>query len=280
MPGEQNIPVDEHKKEEVNESKSLDQSNELSTDIQQNDDTMEVHKHPHHVTHKKKWGEYLLEFFMLFLAVTAGFFAENFREHLSNNVTEREYMRSLIRDLKSDTDLINGNIRYNTLIYKSDSSLLYLLNNPANDSLIVDTLFKKATKASNFWVDFNDPKTFEQLKSTGDFRLIKNKIVLENISNYYQQVSSDKIFRDEIQSQLQITYNLADKIFDEYTFVHNRSHLTKPVTADLQLIKEYSNKLYHLINEYKEFIRHMGILKQKADEFISVIRQEYHVGTE
>ncbi len=33
---------------------------------------MEVHKHPHHVTHKKKWGEYLLEFFMLFFAVFLG----------------------------------------------------------------------------------------------------------------------------------------------------------------------------------------------------------------
>ncbi len=33
---------------------------------------MEVHKHPHHVTHKKKWGEYLLEFIMLFLAVWMG----------------------------------------------------------------------------------------------------------------------------------------------------------------------------------------------------------------
>ena len=28
---------------------------------------MEVHKHPHHVTHKKKWGEYLLEFLCVFL---------------------------------------------------------------------------------------------------------------------------------------------------------------------------------------------------------------------
>ena len=32
-------------------------------------ENMEVHKHPHHATHKKKWTEYLLEFFMLFLAV-------------------------------------------------------------------------------------------------------------------------------------------------------------------------------------------------------------------
>ena len=240
---------------------------------------MEVH-HTHHVTHKKKWGEYLLEFFMLFLAVTAGFFAENYREHLSNNAKEREYMHSLISDLKSDTALIGRNIRYNTLVYKSDSSLLILLNNPVTDSFLEDTLFKKAEKASNFWPDFNDPKTFEQLKSTGDFRLIKNKPVLENISNYYQVVSSDKIFRDEIQSQLQLTYNLADKIFDEYTFENNQTHPTKLITDDPQLIKEYSNKLYHLINEYKEFIRHLLIVKQKANEFISVITKEYHLQTD
>src|SRR5437762_10186045 len=45
---------------------------------------MEVHKHPHHVTHKKKWGEYLLEFFMVFLAVTSGLFAEGYRENVSD----------------------------------------------------------------------------------------------------------------------------------------------------------------------------------------------------
>jgi hypothetical protein len=33
---------------------------------------MEVH-HPHHPTHKKKWSEYIIEFVMLFAAVTLGF---------------------------------------------------------------------------------------------------------------------------------------------------------------------------------------------------------------
>lgn len=41
---------------------------------------MEVHKHPHYVTHKKKWGEYLLEFLMIFLALFLGFVAENITE--------------------------------------------------------------------------------------------------------------------------------------------------------------------------------------------------------
>src|SRR5215212_5505470 len=57
---------------------------------------MEVHKHPHHVTHKKKWGEYLLEFFMLFFAVFLGFVAENIREGFVERHKEKEYMHSLL----------------------------------------------------------------------------------------------------------------------------------------------------------------------------------------
>src|ERR1700749_1155776 len=55
---------------------------------------MEVHKHPHHVTHKKKWGEYLLEFLMLFLAVFLGFVAENVRENIGDKKRSMEYVRS------------------------------------------------------------------------------------------------------------------------------------------------------------------------------------------
>src|SRR5215203_7381386 len=69
--------------------------------IQENEN-MEVHKHPHHVTHKKKWGEYLLEFLMLFLAVFLGFVAENIREHQVEHAREKIYMRSMIADLTSD----------------------------------------------------------------------------------------------------------------------------------------------------------------------------------
>ena len=54
---------------------------------------MEVH-HPHHPTHKKKWSEYIIEFVMLFTAVTLGFFAENLREHTIINGTDKTCFRS------------------------------------------------------------------------------------------------------------------------------------------------------------------------------------------
>src|SRR3982750_1889637 len=62
----------------------------------QETENMEVHKHPHHVTHKKKWGEYLLEFLMLFLAVFLGFLAENLREQTVEHHREKEYVQSLV----------------------------------------------------------------------------------------------------------------------------------------------------------------------------------------
>ena len=65
-------------------------------------ENMEVHKHPQHVAHKKKWGEYLLEFFMLFLAVFLGFVAENVRENASDNHRERQYMQSILKDLAAE----------------------------------------------------------------------------------------------------------------------------------------------------------------------------------
>jgi uncharacterized membrane-anchored protein YhcB (DUF1043 family) len=62
---------------------------------------MEVH-HPHHANHKKKWSELLLEFFMLFLAVTLGFFAENIRETIAEKHKKEEQLEAVVRDFKTD----------------------------------------------------------------------------------------------------------------------------------------------------------------------------------
>src|SRR6476646_4366628 len=71
-------------------------------------ENMEVHTHPHHVTHKKKLPEYLLEFFMLFLAVFLGFLAENFREHQVAKEKEKIHMENVLEDLKADTAIYNN----------------------------------------------------------------------------------------------------------------------------------------------------------------------------
>ncbi|MEO7047718.1 MAG: hypothetical protein ABI091_20640, partial [Ferruginibacter sp.] len=194
---------------------------EPSTIINEPSTIMEVQKHPHHVMHKKRWGEYLLEFFMLFLAVFLGFVAENVREGQVERVKEKEYMHSLVKDLEADTSIINETVKYNERMYTGDSLLLPLLQLPNKDSQTLRKIYTLYFFTQNFSTEINDPKTFEQLKSTGDMRLVKNKAVLDSMAKYYQYIAVTQTFRDEIQSQLQLTYNLSFKIFDQYAFDNN-----------------------------------------------------------
>ena len=88
---------------------------------------MEVH-HPHHPTHKKKWSEYIIEFVMLFAAVTLGFFAENVREHQIIEHKTHQNLESIILDLKKDSMLIQARIKEyeNAAFYLDKLNDLYL----------------------------------------------------------------------------------------------------------------------------------------------------------
>ncbi len=57
---------------------------------------MEVHHHPDLHHKPKKWKEYFLEFLMIFLAVTMGFFAENIRENYVEHKSAGDYANLLI----------------------------------------------------------------------------------------------------------------------------------------------------------------------------------------
>ena len=88
---------------------------------------MEVH-HPHHPTHKKKWSEYIIEFVMLFAAVTLGFFAENVREHQIIDHKTHQNLESVVLDLKKDSLLIQERIKEyeNAAFYLEKLNELYL----------------------------------------------------------------------------------------------------------------------------------------------------------
>ena len=83
---------------------------------------MEVHAHTH--TPRKKWTHYFWEFLMLFLAVFCGFLAEYQLEHKIENERERQYMTSMIDNLKNDTAEVKNIINiYESKIKWLDSLL-------------------------------------------------------------------------------------------------------------------------------------------------------------
>src|SRR6476620_11729667 len=71
---------------------------------------MESHAHHIHKAPGQGWKHYFFEFLMLFLAVFAGFLAENWREHIVERKREKEYIRSMIEDLKTDMSYFAGEL--------------------------------------------------------------------------------------------------------------------------------------------------------------------------
>ena len=57
--------------------------------------------------HDKKWKDYVFEFIMLFLAVTARFFMENLRESHVEKERALTLVGSMVTDLKKDSALLN-----------------------------------------------------------------------------------------------------------------------------------------------------------------------------
>ena len=100
---------------------------------------MELHKHPQHLTHKKRWGEYLLEFLMIFLAVTLGFFSENIREYFVDTSREKEFMASLVKDLELDTSQFSRIRLYRTeKLRKMDSLIIFFIIIPGHQFRLTD----------------------------------------------------------------------------------------------------------------------------------------------
>src|SRR5215467_13851727 len=91
---------------------------------------MEVHHHPDLHHQPKPWKQYFLEFLMIFLAVTMGFFAENIREHIADSEKGEQYAQSLYDDLKVDTMVINRTYKEKQwIVAKFDSAQTILHTN-------------------------------------------------------------------------------------------------------------------------------------------------------
>src|SRR5580765_2821264 len=145
---------------------------------------MEVHAHTH--TERKKWTHYFWEFFMLFLAVTLGFLVENQREHYIEHKKEVEYVHTMVEDLKEDTGSFNRLVQINLVANKKIDTLIALLKGKERNSF-AKRIYYMARTIPLFDEDLVlQNKTFEQLKGSGGFRLIRNIQTQNKIGAYYQ----------------------------------------------------------------------------------------------
>ena len=181
-------------------------------------ESMEVHHHPE--VEKKGFKEYLLEGLMIFIAVMMGFFAESLREHRTERAKEREYIKSMISDLKKDTANLNHTLNENSYCTRGLDSLILLLNSPKRSQYGSELYYLARTSLfkSNLLQTQPTDRVYNEMKSSGNLRLIGKKEISDAITTYYYDVEDWKA-QNEMIRQLTLNYiNAVNKVFDASVF--------------------------------------------------------------
>ena len=178
---------------------------------------MEVHHHGH-VHEQKKWKEYVFQFFMLFLAVFCGFLAEYQLEQTIERHREKDYISLVIQDLKSDTaDFKTAIRRWDRSTKAMDTLFTLLKGSDTNRNTSQIYYLARIVIQYHHRLNYN-ARTFEQLKYSGNFRLIKNATVADSITNYYQKMKFIDESRDLLNDRHTKLAEESNLIFDSYVF--------------------------------------------------------------
>ena len=245
---------------------------------------MEVHHHPH--TERKKWTHYFWEFFMLFLAVTLGFFVENQREHYIEHQRERQYIRSLIEDLKVDDQSLDKQNAVITRQLLMMDSLIVILNDPALVAERSDQLYYLGRVSPRYGTLSVNNRTFEQLKNSGNFRLIRNLSISDKIMAYYDRLQRIRQLEAIYDSQFTEYQRVAAKIFDPIVFRDleqndgsiartNTKHALR--TNDPELLKELAVFSIYMNGTRRGLLSSQKELKKAAGELINFLQEEYQL---
>ena len=249
---------------------------------------MEVHAHTH--TARKKWTHYLWEFLMLFLAVSLGFYAENFREVILHKKEVKTHLNSLISDLQTDINLFDSVIDRNTYGAQMADSLIELLHSDITNT--PEIYFTARTVTANLGYCYTNSKSFDQMKSSGLLRYIKPKRLLDSIGTYYvsfqwltNQTELLRLKMDEIHKKNAMLFD--SYVFQQMmnigmtTFGGRRTIINKPavkpalLSADAKDLNTVSLNYHYYSSTIKFYLRTAITLRKRAARLIEIIKKEY-----
>jgi hypothetical protein len=246
---------------------------------------MEVHAHTH--TPRKKWTHYFWEFLMLFLAVFCGFLAEYLLEHKIEKTKEKQFVESLVNDVKADIVHLNNIINNRSSRQIRLDSLTLFLNSPEYGKLGSSIYYNSIFVSRRIDIRFipNDG-TMQQLKNAGGLRLIRNHVVFDSITKYDVGIrnlekigETEEIVIQDYRTTAAKIFNpvVLDKMFDAENNISRPTDNPALFSFDKNILNELGFKLQttKVLNRANK-LNAKKLLKQ-AVNLLNTLEKEYHL---
>lgn len=246
---------------------------------------MEVHHHTH--SPRKKWTHYLFEFFMLFLAVFCGFLAEWQLEHAIEHKKEKQFIRSMVEDLKEDSLKLRHTLRSEEQTIQGLDTLLAEVLNYSEKGGDAKRIYRLVAMWGEYFPNLQlTDRTTGQLKYSGSMRLISKQRVSDSILAYEEASRAVRLMQEET-----LMY-FVKRAFDQLMSVINSSYYVKAGSFEnLMAMKEplellTSNKSELMITYNNLSLLRRLIIKRKQDlqqhlsraqRLITVLKKEYNL---
>ena len=251
----------------------------------QETEQMEVHHHAHHEG-KKNWKSYFWEFLMLFLAVFCGFLAEYQLEHKIEKDRELQFIQSLTTDLGDDVKSLKEMIEQEHSGIKYLDTLVDLLNDPLLAKQHGDQLYYVARIGPRSIPFANNNRTFDQLKNSGGFRLIRKMDASNHIMGYYNQFSWIRLLEDNYNHEFDNFKQVAAKIIDPSILRRQEADngtiersTDNPAlrTYDTEMLKELAYHAVQMNGSRRSKLLLFEKLMKSAEDLNIYLGKEYHL---
>ena len=225
--------------------------------------SLETHANHLHKAPGNGWKHYLFEFFMLFLAVFCGFLAEYQLEHRIDRERVRKYMKSMRDDLRKDTSNFNDFIDDGKQVMSIIDSLIFLLQSPSKNFQTSEAYYlaRRITLKMPTYEIFD--RTYSQMKSSGNLRLLESQMIADGISSYYFDITVLSSQQNYISNFLLDYTKKVAVVFDASVFhqmyldagltlntsadARNFPELIRPPDGDPQLASASKNDINSLV---------------------------------
>jgi len=236
---------------------------------------------------ENKFSKYLLyaigEIILVVIGILIALGLNNWKENKATANIEYGYMQNLKEDLNIDIELYNGYLEKNAEIFKFIDLMVFQLSQDNFQSTSDESAFNSRIMTTKWNRVRPVERTFEQMKSSGQLKIISKQIVSDNISDYYNSIFELETYNEALLVWLENYIKLMGKVYNGQVLLEILKTKNKVSTENSAIITEDRETINELITSAQYIYGAISLSeklvinrKEKAKNLIQEIDKNYN----